>query len=145
MGDSTANAHKAELRLVQQELASKTSVAQVAGRLDEATLEQTREVGRLQGQVDALQGQARESIQREKALREQVLEAEDAARREAQALSQATAKCKVQDEAIQRLQEQLADIQAAASSRREEAREAALGELRAKEQGRRPKCGCSVM
>jgi len=141
--DSSLDALKAELRLTSAELASRTAAAQAAKRLDDATLETTREAGRLQGQVDALQAQAREAIQREKTLREQVLDAEEATRKEQRSHGEAQRKCKELEENAKRLEAQVTTLKEAERTRREAA---AAEDLRAREQHPgKPKCGCSVM
>jgi len=141
--DSSVDALKAELRLTSAELASRAAAAQAAKRLDDATLETTREAGRLQGQVDALQTQAREAIQREKTLREQVLDAEEATRREQRSHGEAKRKCKELEENVKRLEAQVAAHKDAERVRREAA--AAAEDLRAKDHPSKPKCGCAVM
>ncbi|CAE8601618.1 unnamed protein product, partial [Polarella glacialis] len=80
--DGSLAALKAELRLATQELASQATVADAATRLEGEQLQQGREVGRLRGQIEALQNQAREAIHREQILREQVLTADEATRKE---------------------------------------------------------------
>jgi len=140
--DSALDALKAELRLTSTELAAKAESAQAFKRLDDATLQQTRETGRMQGQVDALQSQAREAIQREKALRDQVLEAEEGTRREQRTHTEAKRRCQELDESVQRLEAQVSDHRNAERQRREAA---AAEDALARDRPSKPKCGCSIM
>jgi len=140
--DSAADAHSAELKLVQAELASKVATVEAAGRLDDAALEQTREVGRLQGQVEALLTQIRQGIQRERSLREQVLQAEEATRKEQRLVGEAKRKGEELDDTAKRLNEEIAKFRAEERRLREEA---ATAQQKAAEPERKPKCGCAVM
>lgn len=136
--DSSQDALKAELRLVKAELASKSTAVQASQRLDDHTLQQTREVGRLQGQVDALQEQAREAIQRERALRDQVLAAEEAARKEQRTHGEVAARSKELEGQVRQLEAQVSSMRAQREAARQE-------QLAGSQRGPKPKCGCSVM
>jgi len=140
--DGSLAAMKAELKLVSDDLAVKTAAAEAANKLDDTQLEQEREVGRLKGQVEALQNQAREAIKREKALREEAVESEERARREE----------RMQEEERRRrgeLERTVQDLEGKVSELRRELREAssAAQEATAKKPRRdsKPKCACNVM
>mmetsp|Transcript_56301 Transcript_56301/g.163283 ORF Transcript_56301/g.163283 Transcript_56301/m.163283 type:complete len:908 (+) Transcript_56301:107-2830(+) len=137
--ESSQDALRAELRLLTAELRSKTEAA-AALRRDDGALTQTREVGRLQGQVEALQSQAREALAREKALRDQVLEAEEGTRREQREKSEVARRCKELEQQVRRLEGQISDLKAADRERHIEF-ETSL----AKRREQRPQCGCTAM
>lgn len=141
--DGTVDALKAELRLASGELAARTAVAQDVGRFNDVALEHTRELGQLQGQVDVLQNQAREAIQAERSLKEQVLKADAAMRNEKQAYEEVARKCKDLEETIRKLEEQVADFRRMERARRE--RPAEQEDFASTEHRRKPKCGCTVM
>jgi len=141
--DGSLDAVKAELKLVSEELASKAAAAQAAGRLDDMQLEQQREVGRLRGQVDALQDQAREAIRREKGLREQVLEAEDRARKEQRSRTDAEARSSELEGTVRDLEARLSDLQQEAEESKRAVEEEACRQRPRREQ--KPRCTCNVM
>jgi len=142
--DGSLEAAKAQLKLANDELASKAAVAAAATRLEGEQLQQNREVAQLQGQVEALQTQAREAIERERALREKarVLSAEEAARKEQRMQTEAGRQRQEAEQGMQALQAQVAELRAEVSR---------LGEKQdpptelAPKRGKQPKCGCSVM
>merc|ERR1712190_210728 len=105
--DGIQNALKAELRIMTEDATANSGAAEANIRVDDSQLEQTREVGRLKGQVDQLQSQAREAIQREKELREQALEHEENLRKEHRALAEATKKCGEFERRIRELEAQV--------------------------------------
>merc|ERR1719382_450355 len=72
--DGSQTAMQAELQLLSQDAAARTAVQSSDERVDDEQLEQTREAGVLKGQVEQLQNQAREAIEREKTLRAQLVQ-----------------------------------------------------------------------
>lgn len=144
--DSSQNALKAELRLVSEDLTSKNVAADVGTRVDDSQLEQTREVGRLKGQVDQLQNQAREAIQREKELREQALESEESLRKEQRVSAEASKRNAEFEQKIRELEAQVS------MAKREVERGQMETELNGGYNGKgrrgkdpKPRCTCNVM
>jgi len=111
--DGRLSAAKTEAKMLQDELeARKAGAAASAAAAGSASggdqaMEHTRELGRLQGQVDQLQAQAKASMAREQALKEQVLVAEDAHKQLQQKHDEVYAKCSEHVTTIKQLQEKL--------------------------------------
>ncbi|CAE7215552.1 GBP5 [Symbiodinium natans] len=140
--DGTREAAKAQLKLVTEELERKAVLAAAASKQAEGEqLEKSREVGQLHGQVEALQQQAREFIERERALKEQVLLAEEELRREQHARSEAD---RLSEQRIHELQSQIAELRSEALQLQECYKEKRQ-ETAASPRDTRPKCTCSVM
>mmetsp|Transcript_55789 Transcript_55789/g.130210 ORF Transcript_55789/g.130210 Transcript_55789/m.130210 type:complete len:790 (+) Transcript_55789:80-2449(+) len=135
--DGALDAMKAQLKLAEDELASKEALAAAASKLEGEHMEQSRAMGQLHGQVQALQQQARESIEREKALKDQVILAEEALRKEQHSQSEAT---RQSEQRIQELQDQVDELRAEVLQLQEKKHETAASPRDA-----RPKCVCSVM
>merc|ERR1712217_879493 len=98
--------------------------------VDDAQLEQTREVGRLKGQVDQLQSQAREAIHREQELRTQALESEESMRKEQRALAEATKKWGEFERTIRELEARVSLAQQEADPARKEFENGAINKGR---------------
>jgi len=126
--DGSFIAVKAELQLATEELASKSAAADAAARAGDTEIAHTRELARLNGEVDAMREQAKQAIQREQELRAEVVEAEEATRKAERAHAEASRMLREQEQTIQDLEEQV--------SRKE------AGQARPRTQ---PKCGCNVM
>mmetsp|Transcript_52521 Transcript_52521/g.94204 ORF Transcript_52521/g.94204 Transcript_52521/m.94204 type:complete len:819 (+) Transcript_52521:72-2528(+) len=137
--DGTMDALKAELKLATDELASQAAAAQSARRREGEQLQQNLEVSRLQGQVEALQHQAREAIERERSLREQVLTAEEAHRKEQRATAEAIRQQSEAEKTVGSLQAEVADLRAHADQLQR--KEGSGPPTREKQ----PKCTCAVM
>jgi len=142
--DGTADALKAELKLANDELASRREAAQAASKLDDAALEQTREVGRLTGQIEALNTKALEAIQRERVLKEQIAQAEEATRQEQRGRAEAARKCQDLERTTGELRQQMADLKSSAGRTRD-ADASGSGATPGGSRGKQPKCSCSVM
>jgi len=142
--DSIHNALKAELRILSEDATANSAPADVNNRVDDSQLEHTREVGRLKGQVDQLQNQAREAIQREKELREQALEQEENLRKEHRAAAEASKRCTEFEKRIRELEAQVSMAKRQAERAEIDAQLNAGGKgRRGKEQ--KPRCTCNVM
>jgi len=107
--DGSMHSLKAEIQLLQDNAASRR-VAEEASAANES-IEKSREIGRLQGQVDALQKQSKDAVQRERMLKEKVLEAEEDIRNEQKASVEIRQKCNNQEQTIQDLKETIANLQ----------------------------------
>merc|ERR1711988_1911166 len=105
--DGALEAAKAELKLSTDELASMVHVQATSA---DAQPEQSREVGQLRGQVEALQVQAKEAIDRERSLREQVLLADEVARKEQCAQAEATRQRAEVEQELKLSTDELADM-----------------------------------
>ncbi|CAJ1433333.1 unnamed protein product [Effrenium voratum] len=132
--EGTRDALKAQLKLATDELESKAALAATACKLEGEQLEKSREVGHLHGQVELLQHQAKEAIERERQLREQVLLAEEATRKAQHAHGEAS---RQSDQAIQELQDQVAELRAEVLQLHDK-RPFTGREIQ-------PKCACTVM
>eukprot|EP00929_Paragymnodinium_shiwhaense_P007074 TRINITY_DN111033_c0_g1_i1.p1 TRINITY_DN111033_c0_g1~~TRINITY_DN111033_c0_g1_i1.p1 ORF type:complete len:860 (+),score=203.28 TRINITY_DN111033_c0_g1_i1:132-2711(+) len=140
---------QAELKLMSTDAASKVEAAEKF-QTDDATLQSTREMGRLQGQVSALQTQAKEAIDREKILKDKVIEAEEAVRKEQKATVE------VRQKNVE-LEQKVRELEAAANRQQVTAEGSAPAPQEtvhvAKEEQvqvaggpkKQPKCGCSIM
>jgi len=138
--DGALDAAKAELKLATDELASQAAAAASATRLEGEQLQQNLEVSRLQGQVEALQTQAKEAIERERSLREQVLTAEESLRKEQRAQVEATRQKKEAEEQAERLEAEVSDLRAHIDQLQNK------GTLQGEApRVKQPKCTCAVM
>merc|ERR1719310_622124 len=90
---------------------------------DDATVESTREIGRLQGQVNALQTQAKDAIEREKILKTKVLEAEEALRKEQKSSVEVRQKNVELEAKLQEAQQQTQESAAAPQQTMQEGKE----------------------
>jgi len=146
--DGEIHAKKAEIQLLSENLEAKKS-AEAAGANDQdAALESTRELGRLQGQVNTMQEQAREAIQREKMMRDQVMEAEEATRKEQRAQVEVRQTVVAQERTIRDLEESVRQLREAAEKHPSKEADAEDGREQAPaagKKGKKPKCGCTVM
>merc|ERR1711920_896229 len=111
--------------------------------LDDSQLEHTREVGRLKGQVDQLQSQAREAIQREKELREQAVEHEENLRKEHRVAAEASKRCTEFEKRIRELEAQVSMAKRQAERAEIDAQLNGGKGRRGKEA--KPRCTCNVM
>ena len=130
--DGNSDALKAKLKLATDELESK---AALAAETSGDQMEKSREMGHLHGQVELLQQQANEAIERERQLREQVLLAEEATRKAQYTHNEAK---RQSDQSIEALQTQVAQLRAEVLE---------LQDLKPGHAVRRdhPKCACNVM
>eukprot|EP00930_Biecheleria_cincta_P045537 TRINITY_DN3137_c0_g1_i1.p1 TRINITY_DN3137_c0_g1~~TRINITY_DN3137_c0_g1_i1.p1 ORF type:complete len:870 (+),score=175.86 TRINITY_DN3137_c0_g1_i1:95-2704(+) len=131
-------AAKVEIKLSTDEL---TSIVHAQATAADVQLEQSREVGRLRGQVEALQAQAKDAIDRERALREQVLLADEVARKEQRAQAEAIRQRAEAEQTLQDLRNEVAGLREELGKPRD--LEAAKADEPPKV--RQPKCGCAVM
>lgn len=115
------------IRLLRTEIESRsTSINEARKYAGDTQIEQTRELGRLQGQVEVMQDQLREAGAQERLLREKLFEVEERFRKEHAKSTQALAKCD--------------ELEAAQTQHISEP--APRGEP---PRGKQPKCQCNVM
>jgi hypothetical protein len=136
--DGSRSAVSSELRLLQSELETKKQAAALASQVDDKQLEQTRQSGRLKGQVEALQTQVRDAISKEKALREQAIAAEEEAIKDRQMHFDAKQKFSELEWTVSELEEKLSRLKGAEEEEDEDEDE---DEDRRKE----PRCACNIM
>lgn len=129
--DGNSDALKAKLKLATDELDSKAALAAEASG---EQLEKSREMGHLHGQVELLQQQANEAIERERQLREQVLLAEEATRKAQYAHNEAK---RQSNQSIEELQTQVAQLRSEVLELQEKP-----GHVVRRDH---PKCACSIM
>lgn len=143
--NGTVSSLRSEKRLLESELASKVAAPAINHNIiEDKTLEQIGEAGRLKGQVETLQRQWRESVENEKNLRQKALDAQEDLRKEQTALSDARQLCetrRVENEYLQAKVKRLEEEAQAAPPRPPEAPLAA----KAGDDKPQPKCGCVVM
>lgn len=147
--DGNQRALKSELALLNDDLAVKVAAAEAASRLNESQLDQEREVGCLRGQVEGLKNQAREQIAREKALRDEAVEAEERARKEERQHTETRRKCEELEQLVSDLEDQVSDLRRELHEAQLNDDEVSVGEARSHKSGktrlRKPKCACNVM
>lgn len=133
--DGNSDALKAKLKLATDELESKAAMAAAATKLDGEQLEKSREMGHLHVQVELLQQQAKDAIERERQLREQVLLAEEATRKAQYEHGEAK---RQSNQSIHELQAQVEDLRSEVLHFQEKRSGAARRDAQ-------PKCACNVM
>ena len=158
--DGMLEASKAQLKLVTEELESKAMLAAAASKqamlaaeksklAEGEQLEKNRAMGQLQSQVEALQQQVRDFIERERtlkgdfiererALKEQVLQAEQSLRKEQHERSEVG---RESEQRIQELQSQVAELRSEVLQLQEWRHETSASPR----DTTRPKCTCSIM
>lgn len=137
--DSTRSALQAEFELVKQELASKeAAVAEMAAAPGAEGVQSEKET-RLLAQIQELENAARVSIQRERALREQLLDAQEELRNANHGYGITQQRCKELEKEAETLQGQVEELTKVAQDYKESQ------ERRAVPEGRQPKCACSIM
>lgn len=131
----------ASMKLLRAELDEKRLAASEALKSSGSTeMEQTRELGRVHGQVQVLQDQLREASQQERKLQEQLFEVEDQWRKEQRALSQALAKTEELEAAHNAKSEALAAYTAKPATAPQ-----AQAPRDVEPREKQPKCQCSLM
>lgn len=108
-----------ECSLLKAEVAAQKEESAGKGELHEQVLEREREAGKLQGQVESLADQAKAAIARESKLKEQILNAEEASRKEQKELAAAKteindflAKVNEKDHKVKELERKVAELEA---------------------------------
>jgi len=98
------------LSSLRSELELKAGAMQ-ATKVDDAQLDQTREMGRLQGQVSSLEEQVRQAQSREEQMRGRIPEIEEALRQEQQKTTDAKAEAAKNAQTVEELQAQLRELE----------------------------------
>mmetsp|Transcript_26207 Transcript_26207/g.61157 ORF Transcript_26207/g.61157 Transcript_26207/m.61157 type:complete len:809 (+) Transcript_26207:110-2536(+) len=108
--DGRLSAVKAELELKASQLSSAPPPQASAG-VDDGHLEQTRELGRLQGQVSALESQVKQAQDREAKARQRIPEIEEALRLEQRTTEEAKAEASKHAQTVEELQAKIKELE----------------------------------
>lgn len=109
--DGIVSGLRSEKQLLESELSSNKLNTAASNSVSDSTLEQIGEAGRLKGQVEALQRQAREAAETEKTLRQKAFDAQEELRKQKRAHSDALELCETRKLEVSALERKVHDLQ----------------------------------
>lgn len=117
--DTRLTTVQAQMSLLNAEVNSHTHAVAAASHMDDERLEQTREMGQLQGKVRALTSQLTEAMDKDQKYREKIMESAEEARKEQRLHLEAQDKVDTQAKQIRDLEKEIESLREAAEEERD--------------------------